>query len=74
MYLNYGSIGSIMGHELTHGFDNSGREYDKRGMMIQWWNNKTIEDFEKASECMVEQYSKYKIEGEFLNGRRTLGD
>jgi predicted metalloendopeptidase len=43
-------------------------------MMHQWWNNKTIEDFKKASECIVEQYSQYKIDDEFLNGRQTLGE
>ncbi|CAF0870341.1 unnamed protein product [Brachionus calyciflorus] len=75
MSVNYGSIGSIMGHELTHGFDNSGREYDKNGMMHQWWNNKTIEDFKEASKCMVDQYSKFKVTDEdFLNGNQTLGE
>lgn len=75
MSVNYGSIGSIMGHELTHGFDNSGREYDKNGIMHQWWNNKTIEDFKKASKCMVEQYSKFKvIDDDYLNGNQTLGE
>ncbi len=73
MYLNYGSIGSVMGHELAHGFDNSGREYDKSGMLNQWWDNKTIQNFEKASECMVEQYSKFKLAGEQINGKQTLG-
>jgi membrane metallo-endopeptidase-like protein 1 len=73
MSINYGSIGSVMGHELTHGFDDSGREYDKFGMMHQWWNNKTIEDFKEASECMAEQYSKFMIDTEYLNGRQTLG-
>ena len=74
MSINYGSIGSIMGHELTHGFDDSGREYDKYGMMHQWWNNKTIEDFKKASECIADQYSKYKVDEEYLNGKQTLGE
>lgn len=63
-----------MGHELVHGFDNSGREYDKYGMMNKWWNNKTIHDFEKASECIVDQYSKYSVEDDFLNGKQTLGE
>ncbi len=74
MAINYGSIGSVMGHELTHGFDDSGREYDKNGMMHQWWNNQTIEDFKKASECIAEQYSNYKVENEYLNGRQLLGE
>lgn len=74
MSVNYGSIGTIMGHELTHGFDDSGREYDKTGMMHQWWNNKTVESFKNATECIVDQYSKFKIEGESINGRQTLGE
>jgi predicted metalloendopeptidase len=63
-----------MGHELVHGFDNSGRGYDKNGIMHQWWNNETIIGFEKASECIVDQYSKYSIEGDHLNGKQTLGE
>jgi endothelin-converting enzyme len=74
MSINYGSIGSVMGHELTHGFDNSGREYDKFGMMHQWWKNRTINDFKNASKCMVEQYGKYKMGEENLNGIQTLGE
>lgn len=73
MSINYGSIGTIMGHELTHGFDDSGREYDKSGMMKQWWNNQTVENFKNASKCMIQQYSQYKIEEESLNGKQTLG-
>ena len=74
MYLNYGSIGSVMGHELAHGFDNSGREYDKFGMLNQWWSTETIKQFENVSQCMVEQYSKFKISNENLNGKQTLGN
>ena len=55
-------------------FDDSGREYDKNGMMHQWWKDATIENFKNASECIVEQYSKYKMEDENLNGRITLGE
>ena len=73
MSINYGSIGSIMGHELTHGFDDSGREYDKNGMMHPWWNNLTIQNFKTASECIIDQYSSFIVEGEKLNGRQTLG-
>lgn len=67
-------MGSVMGHELAHGFDNSGREYDKNGMLNQWWDQKTINDFEKASECIVDQYSKFSLYGEPLNGKQTLGN
>ena len=74
MYLNYGSMGSIMGHELAHGFDNSGREYDEKGILNQWWDQKTIDDFNKASECIVNQYSKFNVSDESINGKLTLGE
>lgn len=73
MSVNYGAIGSVMGHELTHGFDNEGREFDKTGMLKQWWNNKTSEKFEEATKCMVDQYSQYKINNNSINGKLTLG-
>jgi membrane metallo-endopeptidase-like protein 1 len=52
----------------------SGREYDKDGNLHQWWKNATIERFKKATECIVKQYSSYKVEGESVNGRQTLGE
>jgi len=67
-------MGSVMGHELAHGFDNSGREYDKNGMLNQWWDLKTINDFDEASDCMVNQYSAFSSYGESLNGKMTLGE
>jgi neprilysin len=74
MAINYGSIGTIMGHELTHGFDDDGRKYDKNGVAKKWWNNQTIDNFKKASECIVKQYSKYSINKESINGNLTLGE
>jgi predicted metalloendopeptidase len=71
--VNYGGIGTIMGHELSHGFDDSGREYDKNGTLSQWWNNPTIEAYNNATACIADQYSQYKINDEILNGKRTLG-
>ncbi|CAH1159649.1 unnamed protein product [Phaedon cochleariae] len=74
--LNYGSIGTILGHELTHGFDNIGRKHDKYGNYVQWWTNKTIETFENLTECFVAQYDNYTVEGveEHVKGRKTLGE
>ncbi|CAG7731662.1 unnamed protein product [Allacma fusca] len=72
--INYGAIGVVMGHELTHGFDDQGREYDKFGNLNQWWNNETINKFKKQAECIVNQYSSFKIDGETLNGKQTLGE
>ncbi|CAE1267710.1 ECE [Acanthosepion pharaonis] len=53
-----------MGHELTHGFDDRGREYDKHGNLRPWWNNGSIARFQKQTECMVKQYSSYKVNDE----------
>ncbi|KAF5294546.1 hypothetical protein FQR65_LT10738 [Abscondita terminalis] len=74
--LNYGAIGSILGHELTHGFDNIGRKFDKYGNYKQWWSNSTIETFEDKSSCFVHQYEKFSFPGipEKINGERTLGE
>lgn len=72
--LNFGGMGVVMGHELTHAFDDQGREYDKHGNLHQWWNNATIERFNKRAQCMVDQYSNYTVNSEKVNGRQTLGE
>ncbi|XP_042151861.1 endothelin-converting enzyme 1 isoform X6 [Oncorhynchus tshawytscha] len=72
--LNFGGIGVVMGHELTHAFDDQGREYDKDGNLRSWWKNSSVEAFKKQTQCMVEQYSNYSINKEALNGKHTLGE
>ncbi|KAL3265444.1 hypothetical protein HHI36_009647 [Cryptolaemus montrouzieri] len=74
--LNYGSIGTVLGHELTHGFDNKGRKHDIQGNYKQWWSNATIETFERKTECFVKQYDNITIEGAEgqVSGERTLGE
>uniref|UniRef100_I3IW85 Endothelin-converting enzyme 1 n=1 Tax=Oreochromis niloticus TaxID=8128 RepID=I3IW85_ORENI len=72
--LNFGGIGVVMGHELTHAFDDQGREYDKDGNLRPWWKNSSVEAFKKQTQCMVEQYDNYSINQEPLNGRQTLGE
>ncbi len=62
-----------MGHEMTHGFDVTGREYDKNGMLNKWWNNETVENYKNASQCIAQQYSKYQMGNESINGQLTLG-
>jgi endothelin-converting enzyme len=78
-YVSYGSFGSIAGHELTHGFDNSGSKYDETGRLADWWDNKTVSNFKTRADCFVEQYSKFVlpgVSGELLhiNGNLTLGE
>ena len=60
--MNFGAIGLVMGHELTHGFDTQGRKYDKDGNMNDWWLNATAEAYEAKAQCMIDQYSQYKVE------------
>ncbi|XP_034934335.1 neprilysin-1-like [Chelonus insularis] len=59
--LNYGGIGVVIGHEITHGFDDKGRQHDKDGNLMQWWNNSTVEAFRARAKCIVDQYSRYKL-------------
>lgn len=76
MYLNYGAMGTVIGHEITHGFDDEGSQYDATGNLKNWWTNSTLEHFQNLSRCFVDQYSaiidpRVKIQ---LNGRNTLGE
>ncbi|XP_041983759.1 endothelin-converting enzyme homolog isoform X2 [Aricia agestis] len=72
--VNYGAMGVVMGHELTHAFDDQGREYDRFGNLNQWWNNATIARFKKRADCIQQQYAGYSMEGQNLNGKQTLGE
>ncbi|KAL2085856.1 hypothetical protein ACEWY4_019176 [Coilia grayii] len=74
--LSYGAIGVIVGHELTHGFDNNGRKYDKDGNLDLWWTNASIANFNDKTQCMVEQYNSYhwKEAGLNIRGKRTLAE
>nr|XP_046246021.1 endothelin-converting enzyme 2b isoform X3 [Scatophagus argus] len=72
--LNFGGIGVVMGHELTHAFDDQGREYDKEGNLRPWWQNSSVDAFRQRTECMVDQYSRYLVNGEHVNGKQTLGE
>ncbi|XP_066603000.1 neprilysin-1 isoform X2 [Prorops nasuta] len=74
--LNYGAIGSILGHELTHGFDNSGRQYDIDGNLRQWWTNETISEYTDRTQCFIDHYDRY-YEAEvddYIDGELTLGE
>lgn len=57
--MNYGGIGFIIGHELTHGFDDEGRQYDLKGNLIDWWNNGTELKFLERAKCIIEQYGNF---------------
>ncbi|XP_076238295.1 neprilysin-11 [Calliopsis andreniformis] len=76
--INYGAIGAIMGHELTHGFDNQGRNYDEHGNLRQWWSQETLQHYHKKVECIIKQYSNYhlpELGNNFtVNGINTQGE
>lgn len=73
--VNYGGIGVVIGHELTHGFDDSGRRYDGQGNMSDWWTPEDAREFEKRAACIDRQYSGYTAVADVkLNGKLTLGE
>jgi endothelin-converting enzyme/putative endopeptidase len=72
---NFGNTGNTIGHELTHGFDDEGRQFDAHGNLRDWWTKKDAAEFAKHSACIVEQYSAYPMIGDIkINGRLTLGE
>jgi endothelin-converting enzyme/putative endopeptidase len=72
---NYGDMGSTIGHELTHGFDDQGRQFDKDGNLKNWWTAEDEKKFNDRAECMVKQYDAIEaVPGVHLNGKLTLGE
>lgn len=74
MSFNFGTTGMIIGHEMTHGFDNKGRHYDKYGNLNNWWTDQSATSFQSKTSCMVRQYSNYTAENTHLKGERVLGE
>ncbi|KAK7093251.1 neprilysin-1-like [Littorina saxatilis] len=74
--LNYGGIGMVIGHEITHGFDDRGRQFDKDGNLIQWWDDTVIKRFKNRAQCIIDQYSNYTVPevGMKVNGIQTQGE
>ena len=73
--VNYGGIGAVIGHEMTHGFDDQGRQYDKVGNLTDWWSPQSAEEFKKRSEAIVAQYNEYEpLPGLHVNGQLTQGE
>jgi putative endopeptidase len=72
---NYGDMGSTIGHELTHGFDDEGRQFDKDGNLKDWWTKDDGKKFNDRAQCMVKQYDAIEaVPGVHLNGKLTLGE
>lgn len=73
--LNFGGIGVVIGHELTHGFDDKGRLFDSNGNIHKWWTDASIRGFDERARCIISQYGNYTVEevGILLNGESTQG-
>jgi putative endopeptidase len=73
--VNYGGIGAVIGHELTHGFDDVGRQFDAHGNLRDWWTPQDAHDFENRAACFVKEYGSFTaVDDVTLNGRLTLGE
>jgi endothelin-converting enzyme/putative endopeptidase len=75
MAANYGGVGSVIGHEMTHGFDDQGRKFDAGGNLRDWWTAQDGAEFEKRAACVADEYSGFtSVDDVKLNGRLTLGE
>ncbi|XP_066922489.1 endothelin-converting enzyme 2-like isoform X2 [Clytia hemisphaerica] len=72
--VSYGAIGMVVGHEITHGFDDQGKDFTIAGNFDTWWTNKSTTEFKKRSKCFIDQYSKFKLFGRNMKGQQTLGE
>ncbi|KAM6443849.1 endothelin-converting enzyme-like 1 isoform 2-T4 [Liasis olivaceus] len=72
--LNYGGIGTIIGHELTHGYDDWGGQYDRYGNLMNWWTDTSYSKFRKKAECIVNLYDNFTVYNQRVNGKHTLGE
>ena len=73
--VNYGAIGGVIGHEITHGFDDQGRKSDANGVLRDWWDADDSAKFQVRADALAEQYSKYEaLPGAFVNGKLSLGE
>jgi putative endopeptidase len=73
--VNYGAIGAVIGHELTHGFDDEGRQFDAQGNLKDWWTPKDADAFETRVQCIIDEYSSFTAVDDLkVNGKLTLGE
>ncbi len=72
---NYGAIGSVIGHEISHSFDNLGATFDAEGRLRNWWTPADLAHFQKAGQALIDQYNAYEaLPGLRLNGKQELGE
>ncbi len=73
--INYGAIGGVIGHEITHGFDDQGSRFDADGNLKSWWTDEDKKQFDERASCVAKQYDGYEVQpGLFINGKLTLGE
>jgi endothelin-converting enzyme/putative endopeptidase len=73
--VNFGGIGMVIGHELTHGFDDEGRQFDAKGNLHDWWTEEDAKEFTQRAACVADEYSSFSVApGVFINGKLTLGE
>jgi putative endopeptidase len=73
--VNYGGIGAVIGHEISHHFDDQGRKFDSKGNLADWWSETDVAEFKKLTDRMVAQYAAYEaLPGKTVNGQLTLGE
>jgi putative endopeptidase len=72
---NFGGVGAVIGHEITHGFDDQGRQFDKDGNLSDWWSAKSAEEFLRRASCVEKQFGSYvSVDDLHVNGKLTLGE
>src|SRR5262249_18606834 len=73
--INYGAIGAVIGHEITHGFDNSGRKFDAKGNQVDWWTAEDAKAFDERAKCIIDQFNGYYVEPDLhQNGELVQGE
>jgi putative endopeptidase len=73
--VNFGAVGAVMGHELTHGFDDAGSQFDGHGNLVNWWSKEDLQKFRVGVDCIANQFSGYTVDGDLhLKGKLVSGE
>jgi len=72
--INYGGMGAVIGHEMTHGFDDQGARFDPKGNLKNWWTDQDLKNFKERGDCIAKQYEGYESDGEHENGKLVEGE
>ena len=73
--LNYGAMGSVIGHEMTHGFDDQGAKFDPTGNLANWWGDADLKAFKEKAQCVIDQFDSFEVQpGLHMNGKLVVGE